>query len=106
VTWEAVASALVAQLPLREVEAALGARAGDVMPELSRLTALHVDLPRYQALMLDALAAREHLDTGAYVARHLLDLATCEGEWLAGVIPGFVDAMRWPETSRDTDAPA
>jgi hypothetical protein len=32
--------------------------------------------------------------TGAYLARHLLDLAACEGEWLAGVVPGFVEAMR------------
>jgi hypothetical protein len=97
VTWEAVAGALVAQCPLREVEAALGARAGGVMPELSRLTALTVDLPRWQTLMLDALAAREHLETGDYLARHLLDLATCEVEWLAGAIPGFTEAMRWPE---------
>jgi hypothetical protein len=97
VTWEAVAGALVEQCPLREVEAALGARVGDVIPALNRLTAFHVELPRWQTLMLNALAAREHVDTGEYLARHLLDLAACEGEWLAGEIPGFAEAMRWPE---------
>jgi hypothetical protein len=97
VPWDAVASALTAQCPLRDVQAALGTRAAEIIPELNRLTALTVELPRWQTLMLARLAAREHSDPGDYLSRYLLDLAACESEWLASEIPGFLEAVRWPE---------
>jgi hypothetical protein len=43
---DAVASALTAQCPLRDVEVALATHATEVIPELNRLTALTVELPR------------------------------------------------------------
>jgi hypothetical protein len=47
--------------------------------------------------MLASLAAREHSDAGDYLSRHLLDLAPCESEFLSSEIPGFLEAVRWPE---------
>jgi hypothetical protein len=47
--------------------------------------------------MLARLAAREHSDPGDYLSRHLLDLAACESEFLSSEIPGFLEAVRWPE---------
>lgn len=94
--WEAVASALVDQQSLREVEAALGEQASTVLPELCRLGELRVALPRWQTLMLARLAKREQLDAGDFLARHLLDLAAAESDWLAEAIPGFDAAVAWP----------
>jgi hypothetical protein len=97
VPWDAVASALTAQCPLRDVEAALGPRAAEIIPELNRLTALTVELPRWQTLMLARLAAREHSDPSDYLSRHLLDLAACESEFLSSELSGFLEAVRWPD---------
>jgi hypothetical protein len=118
VVWDAVAEALTSQLPLHTVEAALedGAKLSSmppdsslapsatharsklrtVIPELNRLTELRVELPRWQVVMLTRLAAREELHLTDYLARHLLDLAASESDWLAAEVPGFLEAMRWP----------
>jgi hypothetical protein len=107
VPWDAVASALTAQSPLHDVEAALGTRAtSESMPPDSSLPPSAtparselklVELPRWQPLMLARLAAREHSDPGDYLSRHLLDLAVCESEFLSSEIPGFLEAVRWPD---------
>src|SRR5260221_14268153 len=60
----------------------------------------HVELARWQTLMLVRLAAREHSDPGDYLSRHLLDLAACESEFLSAEIPGFLEAVRWPDVGR------
>jgi hypothetical protein len=91
------AAALTAQCSLQGLEDALGPSAADVMPELARLAQLRVTLPRYQTLMLSKLAEREQLPLGDFLARHLLDLACSESEWLAEAIPQFTAALRWPE---------
>lgn len=95
VPWDAVASALTAQCPVCDVEAALGSRAAEIIPELNRLTTLTVELPRWQTVMLARLAARERSNPGDYLSRHLLDLAASESDWLAS--EGFLEAVRWPE---------
>src|SRR5258708_29567943 len=46
--------------PLETIEAALGAEAGDALPDSLRLTSLHVRLPRHHVAMLEHLAERRH----------------------------------------------
>jgi len=96
IAWQEVAAMLTARCPQAVIEEALGREIASVMPELVRLAELRVRIPRYQGLMLAMLAGRERLSVDEMMARHLLDLAACEGEWLARSIPGFDAAMRWP----------
>lgn len=96
IAWQEVAAMLTARCPQAAIEEALGREVASVMPELVRLAELRVRIPRYQVAMLAMLADRERLSVDELMARHLLDLAACEGEWLARSIPGFDAAMRWP----------
>jgi hypothetical protein len=88
---------MTAQYPQAVIEEALGLEAQAVMPELVRLAELRVAIPRYEVVMLGRLAEREQLTVDEFLSRHLLDLAGSESGWLAGVIPEFSEAMRWPE---------
>jgi hypothetical protein len=87
---------LTAGCPQAVIEEALGREMASVMPELVRLAELRVRIPRYQVAMLAMLAGRERLSIDELMARHFLDLAACEGDWLSRNIPGFDAAMRWP----------
>jgi hypothetical protein len=97
IAWREVAAMMTAQYPQATIEEALGAETEAVMPELVRLSELRVAIPRYEVAMLGRLAERERITVDEFLSRHLLDLASSECEWLAGAIPGFSVAMRWPE---------
>lgn len=97
VPWQEVAAMITAQHPQSVIEEALGREATSVMPELVRLAELHVEIPRYQTVMLTKLAERENLSVDELLSRHLLDLAGAESIWLSETIPQFSSAMRWPE---------
>lgn len=96
IAWQDVAAMLTARCPQAAIEEALGREIASVMPELVRLAELRVRIPRYQVAMLAMLAERERLSVDELMARHFLDLAACEGEWLGRNIAGFDAAMRWP----------
>src|ERR1043166_2955149 len=37
----------------------------------------------------------------AALARELRDLVSVHSEWLSAVVPGFAEALRWPESQAD-----
>ncbi len=78
------------------IEAALGEDLAQAIPELLRLTALEVHIPRLEVLTLERLAARDGKSVDAVLTKELLDLVSANSEWLASEIPGFVEAMAWP----------
>lgn len=80
------------------VEDALGSDV-TVLPELLRLTELAVRIPRLEVLALEQLAARDGKTVDAVLARELLDLVSAHSEWLSATLPGFADALAWPEVS-------
>jgi hypothetical protein len=82
------------------VEAALGADLGEAIPELLRLTELEVRIPRLEVVALERVAARDGRAVDAALARELLDFVSAEAEWLGGEIPGFAEALAWPEIER------
>lgn len=79
------------------MEAALGADVDEVLPELVRLADLRVRLPRMQVVTLERLAARSSLTVEATLARELRDLVSANSDWLATEVPGFAEALAWPE---------
>jgi hypothetical protein len=97
IPWREIAVMLTARYPQAEIEDALGPAMASVIPEDVRLTELRVRIPRYQVVMLAKLAGRERISVDELMARHLLDLAGSEVDWLRRRIRGFEAAMRWPE---------
>jgi hypothetical protein len=83
------------------VEKALGAEVADVIPELLRLTDLEVRIPRMEVVALERLATRDRQSVSAVVARELRDLLSVHSEWLSIVVPGFAEALAWPEFPGD-----
>lgn len=96
VPWEEVALAAAERWPQDVIEEALGAEAASVIPELVRLTDLHVRVPRFGVLVLGRIAQREGTTVSQVVARQLLDLAAGESDTLERSISGLSAAMRWP----------
>jgi hypothetical protein len=99
-TWiwreELMAKALEAW-PLETIEAALGAEAGDALPDSLRLTSLHVRLPRHHVAMLEHLAERRRSTVSDILTRELDGVASDYAAELSAVIAGFDAAMQWPE---------
>jgi hypothetical protein len=79
------------------VEEALGEDVAAAIPELVRLINLEVRLPRFEVAALERVAVREGKTVDALLARELLDFASAHAIWLAGEIPGFGEALSWPE---------
>lgn len=96
IPWEEVALAAAERWPQDAIEDALGAEATAVVPELVRLTDLHVRVPRFGVLVLGRIAQREGTTVSQVVARQLLDLAAGESDGLERSIVGLSAAMRWP----------
>src|SRR5258708_7553846 len=82
--------------PLETIVAALGAEAGDALPDSLRLTDLHVRLPRYHVAMLEHLAERRRTTVSDLLTRELDGIASDYAEELSAAIPGFDAAMQWP----------
>jgi hypothetical protein len=83
--------------PMEGIEEALGASTARVLPEALWTRAIAPRIPRYKAAMLDYLAEREQTTIGEIVSRALDDLAGEHFDALAVVIPGFAEAVAWPE---------
>jgi hypothetical protein len=99
-TWiwreELMAKALEAW-PLETIEAALGAEAGDALPNSLHLTSLHVRLPRHHVAMLEHLAERRRTTVSDVLTRELDGVASGYAKELSGAIPGFEAMMQWAE---------
>ncbi|MBV9068663.1 MAG: hypothetical protein JO093_07730 [Acidobacteria bacterium] len=80
-----------------EVEAALGDDLADVLPELLRLDELAVRIPRLEIAALERIAVRDGRSVDAVLARELRELVSSESAWLSAGIPGFAQALNWPE---------
>ena len=78
-------------------EEALGKDAAEVIPELLRLVELEVRIPRMQVVTLERLAAVDGTTVSAVLARELRDLVSVHSEWLSEEVPGFAEALHWPE---------
>jgi hypothetical protein len=83
------------------VEAALGEDVAEAIPELLRLTDLEVRIPRLEVVALERVAARDGRRVDAVLARELLDFVSAHAEWLEGEIPGFAEALAWPDLVLD-----
>ena len=75
----------------------LGERASELLPPLLLTRKLTVTLPSYQVEMLQRLARRKRMKTDAFLADHLLDLAGSVAEEMERSVPGFMEAMRFPD---------
>jgi len=75
----------------------LGADVAEAIPRLLRLIDLDVRLPRLQVMTLERLAALDGETVSAVLARELRDLVSVHSEWLSREVPGFAQALAWPE---------
>ncbi len=94
--WEEVALAAAERWPQEIIEAALGEDAVMAIPELVRLTDLHVRVPRFGVLVLGRIAQREGSTINQVLARQLVDLAVAEADVLERSVSGISAAVRWP----------
>jgi hypothetical protein len=67
--------------------------AASVIPELVRLTDLHVRVPRFGVLALGRIAQREGTTVSEVIARQLLDLIAEQPEPLERSIAGLAGAI-------------
>jgi hypothetical protein len=79
------------------VEEALGAEVAEAIPELLRLADLEVRIPRMDVVALEQLARRDRQSVSAVLGRVLRDLLSVHSEWLSAVVPGFAEALAWPD---------
>jgi hypothetical protein len=70
----------------------------EALPELLRLTDLEVRIPRMEVVALERLAALDGETVSAVLARELRDLVSVHSDWLSQELPGFAEALAWPET--------
>jgi hypothetical protein len=96
-SWGELASFGMDFWPQEAIESALGADLADAIPELLRLAALEVRIPRFEILALERLADRDGKSVDAVLARELLDVVSANSQYLATTIPGFTAALRWPQ---------
>lgn len=99
VSWDAVATIAVTEWSAEAIEEALGSDA-TVLPELCRLANVHLRLPRYQIIALEAAARREHASASEFLSRYLLDQTCNEAPALLQTVPGFREAFTWPRSDR------
>jgi hypothetical protein len=81
------------------VEEALGADVAQALPELLQLSELQVRIPRMEVVALERVAARERQTVSAVLARELRDFVSVHSEWLSLEVPGFAEALAWPESA-------
>ncbi|HYO75219.1 MAG TPA: hypothetical protein VE010_02050, partial [Thermoanaerobaculia bacterium] len=60
-------------------------------------TELEVRIPRMEVVALERLAALDGETVSTVLARELRDLVSVHSEWLSREVPGFAEALAWPE---------
>jgi len=97
VTKEELIAAALQTWPQAAIEEALGEEAHRVLPEAIRLVDLRARVPLYQREMLLCLARLNQTSVDEVLTRELEDVASAHAEELAAAMPGFEDALAWPE---------
>jgi glucan phosphorylase len=86
--------------PLHVIEEALGNDADSVLPQAIRTKELRVRLPRHHVDMLEYRAGQERTTVSGVLARELDGIASAHAEELSAAIPGFAEALAWPEAEQ------
>lgn len=81
--------------PLEVIEQALGEDAARALPASLRSRVVAVNLPAYQAGMLDYIAGDRGTTPSDIVSRQMHDLETEYLDELLASVPGFAEAMNW-----------
>jgi len=97
IPWSEMVSFAMDFWPQEVVVEALGADIVDILPELLRLAELEVRIPKIEVVTLERLAARDHSRVSDVLARELRDLVSDHSEWLSREVPGFAEALAWPD---------
>jgi len=97
IPWPEIATLAIEKWGLQTIFAALGPNGMRSIPPLVRPRELVMTLPAYQYVMLERLAAREGISAETYLSKHLLDLAGSIAEEMEQELPGFIEAMWWPD---------
>jgi excisionase family DNA binding protein len=79
------------------VEEALGADVTGALPALLRLTDFEARIPRMDVVALERVAALDGATVSDVLARELRDFVSAHLEWLSQEVPGFAEALAWPE---------
>lgn len=96
IRWPQLAALAFDRWTMEEVESALGEDAPQVLPPLVRTVTLTARVPQYQVTMLEAFARRGR-SIDALVTDALLTLAEDHAAQLRDEIPGFEEAIDFPE---------
>lgn len=99
VPWTELVSLGMERWSQEVVEEALGDDLTEVLPELVRLTDLHVRVRRMDVVALAQLAASDGVSVSALLRRELRDVLSAHAERLAARVPRFAEALAWPERS-------
>ena len=97
IRWPQLAALALETWPIEVIEQELGEEAAQVLPPLVRTTEVTVRLPRYLFAMLHLLAKREGLSPSLRIADALTSIAEEHAASLEEDIPGFGEAMNFPE---------
>jgi hypothetical protein len=84
--------------PLHVIEEALGDDADGILPQAIRCAELRVRLPRHQIDMLEYRAEQQETTVSGVLERKLDGIASAHIEELSAALPGFAEAMAWPDT--------
>jgi hypothetical protein len=98
--WVQVAAVAVDTWGVAAIEEELGnTHASFILPPLTRMQAITLRLPRYLIAMLEELAKRpESGGVNGIVADALSTLAEEQGAAMEVVVPGFAEALHFPES--------
>lgn len=96
IRWPQLAALALDRWTIQEVESGLGEDAPQALPPLVRTVTLTVRVPRYQVSMLEELA-RQGFSIDAIVTDALLTVAEDNVAKLWEAIPGFDEAINFPE---------
>jgi hypothetical protein len=88
--------------PLDVIEEALGDDADGVLPQAIRTKELRVRLPRHHVDMLEYRAEQGQTTVSGALAHELDGIASAHAEELSAVIPGFAEALAWPDAEHAT----
>ena len=97
--WSELAAAAMRKWGLHRINAALGERAPEVIPELLLLTDLSVALPEYQVRVLGALARKRGESVSECLSRTLSGMfAMMPPASIDALVPGATEAAVFPRS--------
>ena len=96
ISKEELIAAALQVWPAAVIEEALGDDAATVLPDVLRLVELRARIPRYQRDMLNVMAGWQGTTGDEVLTRELEGVASAYSGELAGAVPDFGLAMRWP----------